>query len=152
MGYKAFSWSMLCKNSHLDVSEQRMWSERKYSKHDELLISEPSGDANNLLLIHQGHHLSARQHCNAGRTITKFIIWQSTEEIHYGTTAHFLVFKVIAIFTLTGEGFETVLLLRSSLSHNSCLIWSHVLGQHWSILLYWNKSVSMINIQIDQKL
>lgn len=39
-------------------------------QHDELLISEPSGDANNLLLIHQGHHLSARQHCNAEGNIT----------------------------------------------------------------------------------
>lgn len=38
-----------------------MKSERKYSKHNELLISEPSGDANNLPLIHQGRHLSARQ-------------------------------------------------------------------------------------------
>lgn len=56
-----------------------MKSKRKYSKHDELLISEPSGDANNLLLIHQGH-LRARQHCNAGGNITKYIIRQFTEK------------------------------------------------------------------------
>lgn len=85
--------ALYVKFSHLDVSVQRMKSERKYSKHDELLISEPSGDANNLLLIHQGH-LSARQHCNAGGNITKYIIWQSTERIQCGSKAHDLVFKL----------------------------------------------------------
>lgn len=66
--------SLLCETLHLDVSVQRMKRKRKYSKHDESLISEPSGDANNLLLIHQGHHLSAQQYCNAEDNTTKYVI------------------------------------------------------------------------------
>lgn len=38
---------------------QIMVSEKVFT-HNELLISEPSGDANNPLLIHQGHYLNAR--------------------------------------------------------------------------------------------
>lgn len=100
--FDRFGWqSVECENACLDVLEQRMKSERKYSKHNELLISEPSGDANNLPLIHQGRHLSARQtalQCRGKyqKVFYKTVYWGGGELLE--NNVHILVFCLVFLW------------------------------------------------------
>ena len=119
LGNRSFQGSVFCEISHLDAA-WRMKSRESIQTHDELLIREPSGDANNLLLIHQGHHLRTRQHCIAEGNITQCSKrqWKTHDLLFF----FFFQTWVFQCPPTPAEEFVTVQLSRSSLTHDDWLI------------------------------